>query len=646
MKIFYFDLCAIPIYVLILCTCYVRGMTKGRANHLFLVMVGVSLITTILDILMEKTVWPVPLTPARVVLGTAFSYGYLLTRNLSTFIYFIYLFSVTRTEYRLQSRPVRLLIWLSGVTMVVLLLQNFFTHNVFTVTAQTGYSRQPMMRLLYGIAFLYFFMGTGYCVYCKRYLLTGKWIALISVYGLILTSVVIQMVAPKLLVEMFGTSLGLLLVLMLIMRPEETIDGTVVVEGWKAYLKHLDYIIKTGQHVQIVVVQMMNAEEIRSYIGDSEFHTYIMDVASEIDRLYYEKHVHIDLFFERPGSFYLVLEDTKLDVASLVPQFVETTTRRVRRYADQGVRFEPKFCIIRHPEDMKDYQDIVSIGHMFTRLGRHDQIVFNASELIEMRDYNIVNHMKEILNRAITENTLSMVYQPIYDIREGRFRSAEALARIADTMYGFISPGLFIPEAEKAGLIIPLGNIILESVYRFISMIDMDALGLSYIEINLSVAQCLQFDLPATVARLQEKYGIDPRHINFEITETMFDNLGEVMDRNLRELVSMGYSFSLDDYGIGYSNIHRLSKLPLEIIKIDKSLVNEMFTEKGEVIIRNTVRMMQGIHKELVIEGVETRDEMEALAAMSCDFIQGYYYSKPLSAEDFIQFLKKHNKAA
>ena len=71
-----------------------------------------------------------------------------------------------------------------------------------------------------------------------------------------------------------------------------------------------------------------------------------------------------------------------------------------------------------------------------------------------------------------------------------------------------------------------------------------------------------------------------------------------------------------------------------------------MFTEKGEVISRNTVRMMQGIHKELVIEGVETRDEMEALAAMSCDFIQGYYYSKPLSAEDFIQFLKKHNKAA
>ena len=646
MKIFYFDLCAIPIYVLILCTCYIRGMNKGRANRLFIAMVSISLIATVFDILMEKFAWPLPLTQTRVALGTAFSFGYLLTHNFSTVIYFLYLFSVTRTEYRLQSLGVRLLIWLPCGAMLILLLQNFFTHNVFSVTVEAGYSRQPLMGLLYGIAFFYFLIGTLYCLYCRRYLLTSKWIALISVYVLILASVIIQMMEPNLLVEMFATSLGVLMVLMLIIRPEETVDGVVIVEGWKAYLKHLDSIMKTGQHVQIVVVQMMNAEEIRSYIGDSEFHTYIMDVASEIDRLYYEKHVHIDLYFERPGSFYLVLEDTKLDVPSLVPQFVETTTRRVRRYADQGVRFEPKFCIIRCPEDLKDQQDIVSVGHLFTRLGRHDQIVFDASELVEMRDYSIVNHMKEILNRAITEDTLSMVYQPIYDIREGRFRSAEALARITDTMYGFISPGLFIPEAEKAGLIVPLGNIILESVYRFISNIDMDALGLSYIEINLSVAQCLQFDLPATVRRLQEKYGVDPRHINFEITETMFDNLSEVMDRNLRELVRMGYSFSLDDYGIGYSNIHRLSKLPLNIIKIDKSLVDEMFTENGEVIIRNTVRMMQGIHKELVIEGVETRDEMEALAAMSCDFIQGYYYSRPLSAEDFIKFLEKHNRAA
>ena len=646
MKNIYFDLCSIPLFALIMCTFHVRGMTRGRANRLFLMVNAMSLACAVLDVWMEFTVNPLPLSPGNVALGTVIAFAYMLPRNASIVIYFIYVFTVTRTEYRLWPLKNRLFLWLPNALMVVLLLQNFFTHNVFAVTAEGGYSRGPLMWAVYAIAFLYVVAGTVYCIYCKRYLITSKWIALISVYALILASVVVQMLDQRLMVELFATAIGVLMVLLLIMRPEETIDGTVVVQGWKAYQKNLEYVLKTRQNVQIVVVQMTNAAEVRSYIGDKEFHSYIMEVASEIDKLYFELRTHVDLYFERPGSFYLIIEDTKLDVASLVPQFVERTTSRVRRFADQGVRFEAKFCIIRHPEDVKGLQDILNIGRLFTRLGKPDQVVYDAAELVHMRDYTVVNHMQEILNNAITGNSLEMVYQPIYDIRAGRFRSAEALARINDPKYGMISPALFIPEAERTGLIIPLGKLILESVYRFISRMDMDRLGLSYVEINLSVAQCLQQDLPATVARLQKQYGVEPRQVNFEITETMFDNLSEVMDRNLRELVSMGYSFSLDDYGIGYSNIHRLSKLPLEIIKIDKSLVDEMFTDDGQIIIRNTVRMMQDIHKELVIEGVETRDEMEALAAMSCDFIQGYYYSKPLSAEAFVRFIEEHNKAA
>lgn len=646
MKNIYFDLCSIPLFVLIMCTCHIRGMTRGRANRLFLMVNAMSLACAVLDVWMEFTVNPLPLSPGAVALGTAISFAYKFMRNASIVIYFIYVFTVTRTEYRLWPLKNRLFLWLPNGLLVVLLLQNLFTHNVFAVTAEGGYSRGPLMWAVYAIAFLYVAAGTVYCIYCKRYLITSKWIALISVYALILASVVVQMLDQRLMVELFATAIGVLMVLMLIMRPEETIDGTVVVQGWKAYQKNLEYVLKTRQNVQIVVVQMTNAAEVRSYIGDKAFHGYIMEVAAEIDKMYFELRTHVDLYFERPGSFYLIIEDTKLDVASLVPQFVERTTSRVRRFAEQGVRFEAKFCIIRHPEDVKGVQDILNIGHLFTRLGKPDQVVYNAADLVHLRDYTVVNHMQEILNNAITGNTLEMVYQPIYDIRQGRFRSAEALARIKDTKYGMISPALFIPEAERSGLIIPLGKLILESVYRFISQMDMDRLGLSYVEINLSVAQCLQQDLPATVARLQKQYGVNPRQVNFEITETMFDNLSEVMDRNLRELVNMGYSFSLDDYGIGYSNIRRLSKLPLEIIKIDKSLVDEMFTDDGQIIIRNTVRMMQDIHKELVVEGVETQDEMEALAAMSCDFIQGYYYSKPLSADAFVQFIEAHNKAA
>ena len=102
----------------------------------------------------------------------------------------------------------------------------------------------------------------------------------------------------------------------------------------------------------------------------------------------------------------------------------------------------------------------------------------------------------------------------------------------------------------------------------------------------------------------------------------------------------------LDDYGVGYSNIQRLRALPLNIIKIDKSMVDDMFTMDGEVIIENTVRMMKGIRKELVVEGVETEKEAKACEELSCDYIQGFYYARPLPAEEFVRFLREHNKAA
>ena len=118
------------------------------------------------------------------------------------------------------------------------------------------------------------------------------------------------------------------------------------------------------------------------------------------------------------------------------------------------------------------------------------------------------------------------------------------------------------------------------------------------------------------------------------------------MDDNLRILSEQGYSFSLDDYGVGYSNIQRVSQLPLKIIKIDKSLVDNMNTASGKSIMNNTVRMMKDIKKELVIEGVETKEDFEELRKMGCDFIQGFYFSKPLPGKEFLEFLKTHNTAS
>ena len=646
MRNFLFDLCSIPIYILILWTCYARRITKDHAGRIFVTMNAVSLICAVLDVAMELVVNPVPIGNTAVFFGHLISYLYLFLRNSTLVFYLLLLFAVIRTGYRIRSPLIRCLLWTPNAVLIALLIQNLFTHTVFNVTREAGYTRGPLMVALYIIAGIYGLSAAGYSIVVKRYLPVEKWVALTSVNILTFIAVVFQFFQPYYMVEMFSSCIGSLMIMLLIMRPEERIDASVNIASWKAYQDELRSIVRSGQKVQIVVVRMGNADEIRSYIGEDKYNEFVMEVADEIEALYSRIRVRIDLYYERPGTFYLILEDMGVDVPALVPDFVDATTGRVKRYADQGVRFAPKFCVIRLPDDMNAFQDIINMGHRFYNLGEPDRVLFIAESLVGSRNYRIVSHIDAILNRIITEDTLEMHYQPIFDIREKRFRSAEALARVKDTEFGMIPPSVFIPAAENAGLMWPIGMRILEAVYRFIAGHDLAASGISCIEINLSVSQCLQRELPETIRGLQEKYGVSPGQVNFEVTETMFDNLSGVMDKNIRELAEMGYTFSLDDYGVGYSNIQRLKSLPLRIIKIDKSLVDDMFTEDGKVILENTVHMMQGIRKALVVEGVETKEAVDAIGQLSCDFIQGYYYSRPMPEEAFMEFVNRHNNGA
>ena len=629
-----------------ICACSIRRISTSHGGRVFIMMNVLSLISAAADLWMELVVSATPLSPAAVALGTALSYTYKVCRNATLVIYLIFIFVITRTEYRIRSPWVRLLLWLPNAVMLLTLAQNPFTHNVFTVTAEAGYARGPALNILYVLALLYGVAGTAYCIYCKRYLALRKWAGLLSIYVLTFAAVLLQFFRSDLLVEMFCAAIGLLMILLLVLRPEETVDTGVGVQNWEAYQNDLRNVLLSRQKVQLVAVSMTNAQEIRAYLGETQYNAYVFEVADELRRLYRRKRGHAEIYFERPGSFYFILDAQDYDMETLVPLFLAKTRERVRRYADMGVRFDPRVCLIQCPDDLSEVKDVINLGHKFTALAPADQTVCRAADICKSRTFGIENNMEEILNRAVTENRLEIYYQPIYDTGGHCFRSAEALARLNDSKYGMISPSTFIPAAETLGLMLPLGNMVLESVFRFIAEHDIKALGLSCIDINLSVAQCMQSDLPQIVRALQEKYGVSPSQVNFEITETVFGRISSVMDANLRELSDMGYSFSLDDYGIGYSNIQRLSRLPLSIIKIDKSMVDQMFSHDGGVILRDTVRMMQDIHKKLVIEGVETREAMEALTDMSCEFIQGFYYSKPLPENVFIDFLKSHNASA
>ena len=266
-----------------------------------------------------------------------------------------------------------------------------------------------------------------------------------------------------------------------------------------------------------------------------------------------------------------------------------------------------------------------------------------------------------ILDNAVNNDGFYMVYQPIYSVKKGDFHSAEALIRLKDDKtIGFISPEEFIPIAEKEGLIMKIGEIALSKVCEFSQRANLIGRGIEYIEINLSAVQCIDQGLTRQIRDTVYKYGLPYNFLNLEITETAATSSGNMLSRNVEELRNMGASFSMDDFGTGYSNLAQMVDIQYELIKLDKSLIWCCYPEQRKKILMKTeteenrnnsinksfavltkiIELINDLKLKIVAEGVETKEMVDALSEKGVDYLQGYYFSKPLKEEDFIEFLE------
>ena len=249
------------------------------------------------------------------------------------------------------------------------------------------------------------------------------------------------------------------------------------------------------------------------------------------------------------------------------------------------------------------------------------------------------------LSRALLENRLEVWYQPIVSTKTDRVESAEALIRMRDEAGGYVRPDFFIPAAEKSGMIVRVGEVVMQEVCRFLSGPDWEKLGLHYVEINLSVNECMRQDLPEKVHSVMQKYHVPARCLNIEITESADASASQIMINNVQKIHDeQGIRFSLDDFGTGFSNMTRILKMPVDLIKFDRSLLlNADASRTGRRVFRASAEMAHAIGRKIVSEGVETEEQKEFVKSMGIDYIQGFYYSRPLPEKEFITFVKEFN---
>jgi len=253
-------------------------------------------------------------------------------------------------------------------------------------------------------------------------------------------------------------------------------------------------------------------------------------------------------------------------------------------------------------------------------------------------------HLEQALIQAVKNKSgIEVFYQPKIDTVSNFISGAEALVRWRHPTDGLIFPDQFIHIAESTGLMIELGNIIIEeSIYQLQEWNKLGLVGLK-IAINLSARQFQDQNLVSFISSMIFKYQVSPAQIEFEITETLsMTNMTNTL-RILKELKAIGVSIAIDDFGTGYSSLAYLKKFPINTLKIDRSFVLDIINnDEDKTIVKTIISMAHSLGFNTVAEGVETLEHVELLQSMDCDQLQGYYFSKPVPKDEFTKFIKDY----
>ena len=253
-------------------------------------------------------------------------------------------------------------------------------------------------------------------------------------------------------------------------------------------------------------------------------------------------------------------------------------------------------------------------------------------------------NLESDLRRAIRNDELFLEFQPLVSLRDHSVNTVEALVRWQHPKKGLLMPNEFIPLAEKTGLIVNLGDwVINEAVFAVNHMQNYsDALPIKRVSINISPVQLGQIDLCEKVDQLMVEHQLPSQSIKFEITESVVMSEENAINGILSQFRSMGIQLSMDDFGTGYSSLSYLNHLPFNYVKIDKSFVANLYSKgSGRDFVDTIIQLAHNMNMEVVAEGVETADQALILRNLGCEYAQGYYFCKPVTLANLPAALRK-----
>lgn len=396
-----------------------------------------------------------------------------------------------------------------------------------------------------------------------------------------------------------------------------------------------DEWIKKYSNFNLIFIDIDNFKSINDSYGHKIGDLVLKEITNKISKSLKKE----DLLIRQGGDEFIVFT-TEIDDIESYSNNLLNNIKEIFNLNNKQLKITASFGVARYPNDSENIDDLITCSDMAlyeAKKLKNTYVIFTE----DVKNTLLENiYIEKELKTALENDEFYLVYQPQINY-DNSINGVETLIRWNNKKLGFVPPDKFIPIVESSGMMPTLGDFIIKTALKEIKQLQTKISFNFQLSINISVKQFLEKDFYTTLIEKVEESGLKSNNITLEVTESIFiDNL-DYMVKLLQKLRDLGFKISMDDFGTGYSSLSMLRKIPINELKIDKSFVDDITTDKSaEHMIKTIISIGKILNYEIVLaEGVEEREQVDLLHKFGCNTYQGYYYSKPLKLDELEKFI-------
>ena len=620
-----FTVPSLLILIIIMCYYFLRPRVPIRLNRAFLAILVIDIGTIVFDYAANllNDSWQEHAPWLLWIVNILFITFYLSR----VYMFFVFTISVLDARGALRSRmhiytPT---IYFASVAVAVL---SPLTHWMFRI--QDGYHTGPLYFVLYLCSACYMAFSVIAVLRHRNDIDLTEFIGLIGLQAVLITGSIIRAFVTNYMVMNTFCLMAILVIFLSFQNPDLFLNEHGYVFNLTAFRALLLERNRKKRPCRLISFVVLNYNEHREIFGGQQ-----MDEAmTKINRYLAETFPNYCSFYLRNGCYAITGSD-RMNIDEVCRTLEKRFTDTWKTMAGELLL---NISFLRADTEVHDFPVERLINTLLISLDEAGQKSGDEGDLILSDSMQAISerlNIRRCLEQALEQNTLEVFLQPIVDSATGKRIAAEALVRLRDDNGGIIRPDLFITLAEQEGFIIKLGEQVLSKVCEFIRDHDLDEMGIRWINVNLSPNQFMSRNVPERFESILKEYGVSPDRIHLELTEQSMIDFSLMQDQ-IRGLHETGFKFALDDYGSGYSNLTRVRQYPFCNIKIDMEVVWNYCRDR-DPLLPALLQAFKQMSFSITAEGIETAEMADALREIGCDYFQGYYFSRPVPMDEFLQ---------